>query len=370
MNNTTQKTQNSSKFSSLQGDALKTQIKENEANLDVQLGLNPPKGASPAMLEIWNDFFILIREMYAWKILEANFVRKYCFDFFEMGRKKPDGGLNNENEEILVKKNALQNMWASVMKKIETIKELQEMEHVDELKRINIEIFDSLKTDEEKIEFLTYLNNGVIPAEVQALIDERDVENNQESQLSPEEVDELQRNAIKNIFGKYNSNHGALNLGKTGNVVSAEAIDEFINQKENEEAQIVRSQTKIRAMPNLPNSNNSSPNPNQNFDQNLQNNIVNSNFTNSQNLINSQNNSGFGNNQNNLPNNSQNLPSNQQFVPQNNIANFGQNPNQNNSVGNFQNSIPKSAPNFDPNNPHSPKAILPRTRGLNDLLKK
>ncbi len=365
MNNATQKTQNSNKFNSLQNEALRIQIKENEVKLDLQLGLNPPKNATLVMLEIWNDFFILIREMYAWKILEANFVRKYCFDFFEMGRKKPDGSLNNENQEIIIKKTALQNMWASVMKKIEIIKELQGMEHEDKMKQINIDIFDSLQTDNQKIEFLTYLNNGEIPEEVQALIDERAAENSEENQLSTEEIDELQRNEIRNIFGKYNNSSGKLNLGKAGNVVSAEAIDEFINQQETKEAQNLRSQTKIRTLPNLPNQDSISSSNDQQNNQNLP--ISNSNFTpNFENQTNqpkppnnSQTNSNSGQfGQTNLVQNN-----NQNSVSRNNIPNSGQNNSNNSSNPNF-------LPNPANNNLHNPKAIPPRSRSLDDLLKK
>lgn len=331
--------------------------------INQEMGLFFPANLSPNMKSVWEEFFDILRYMYNFEVLDLSYVRKYLFDFFEMAKK--------ESDELERKKAAVQVMRQKAKESVEKQKQILRLFYADQYTKNIQKVYEEL-TDDEKIEFLTYLNNGEIPAEVQSLIDERDAENDEENQLSLEEIDELQRNAIKNIFGKYNNSHGKLNLGKTGNVVSAEAIDEFINQKEDEEAQSLRAQTKIRTMPNLPNSV-QNPNPNSQNSPNSsipQGGIVNSNFTNSQNLTNSQNNSGFGNNQNNLPNNSQNLASNQQFVPRGGVANFGQNPNQNNSVGNFQNSTPKSAPNFNPNNPHSPKVIPPRTRGLNDLLKK
>jgi hypothetical protein len=319
--------------------------------INKEMGLFLPPKLSPEMTSVWEEFFDVLRYMYAFEVLDLFYIRKYLFDFFEMAKKEPD--------ELERKKAAVQVMRQKAKESANKQKEILRLFYENQYTKNIEKIYNELESDEEKIEFLTYLNNGEIPAEVQSLIDERDAENNEESQLSPEEIDELQRNAIQNIFSKYNNSHGKLNLGKTGNVVSAEAIDEFINQKEAEEAESLRAQTKIRTIPNLPNS---VQNPNstfgQTFDQNLRNNQnpQNSNFTNSQNLTNSPNNSGFSNNQNNLSNNSQNLPSNQQFVPQNNIANLGQNStNPNNS---------------NINNLHNPKAIPPRTRGLNDLLKK
>lgn len=331
--------------------------KLNEEIINKEIGLFLPPNLEEKYLEIWEEYFTLLRIMYADKQLLKEGVNFYLKTFFE---------IPNDNKKYFVN-----DMTDAVFKKIEENETINEIMAIDEMKRQAIEKFDSLQTDEEKIEFLTYLNNGEIPAEVQALIDERDAENT-ENQLSPEEIDELQRNAIKNIFGKYSSNHGALNLGK-GNVVSAEAIDEFINAKEDEEAKNLRAQTKIRTMPNLPNlpnSQNSNTNSTvqnqQNANQNSQNNIVNSNFTNPQ--TNSQINPNYSNNSNfsgQFTN-----PKNPN-IPKNNIQNFGQ-INSTNS-NNFQNSSQNSANIHNPNsnsNLHNPKAIPPRTRGLGDLLKK
>ena len=323
--------------------------------INKEMGLFLPPKLSPEMTSVWEEFFDVLRYMYAFEVLDLFYIRKYLFDFFEMAKKEPD--------ELERKKAAVKVMRQKAKESVNKQKEILRLFYENQYTKNIEKLYNELETNEEKIEFLTYLNNGEIPAEVQALIDERDGENSEENQLSQEEIDELQRNAIKNIFGKYNSNHGALNLGK-GNVVSAEAIDEFINEKETEEAETLRAQTKIRTMPNLPNSNNSSPSPNQTFDQNLRNNqnLPNLPLTNSQNDSNI---SGqFQTNSISSQNLGQNKLQNSNLTPKNNIQNFGQ-INSNNSQNNSQNSVNISSPNS-----HNPKAIPPRTRGLNDLLKK
>jgi len=352
--------------------------------INQEMGLFLPPNLPPEMKDIWEEFFDILRYMHNFEVLDLGYVRKYLYDFFEMARKEPD--------ELERKTNAVQIMRQKAKESVEKQKKILRLFYADQYTKSIQKVYEELN-DEEKIEFLTYLNNGVIPDEVQALIDERDADELEETQLSHEEIAALQKSTIERIFNQYSSSKGKLNLGKGGAVVSAEAIDEFINQEQDEEDrkdEILRSQTRIRTLPNLPDSSQDQTpsfnstylgqNTSQNNVQNVgQNNIVNSNFSANQNPNSNPNpnqiNPNFAN-QNQSPN-YQNQPNNsnfsQQFTnqqnqnPQNNISNFRSNSQNSNTQNNGQNPS-----NFQSqqNNLDNPKAIPPRTRGLNDLLKK
>ena len=140
--------------------------------------------------------------------------------------------------------------------------------------------------------------------------------------MSPEEIDEIQRMALAEATSKYQGK-GGLNLGKTGTVITAGEIAEFIDSNGDgandlEEPAITR---KPRTLPNLPNGN-FSQNQSQNSNQPQQNQF--------QNQPNNQPNRQQGTNnianstQNQQPVNNQ-MPNNQNSQPANNIAPFANN---------------------------------------------
>ena len=297
-------------------DNLNKEISQGEAEINKELGLYPPKGLSPSLAKIWDNFFQLIRKMYDWDLFYKEHIKKFLFDFFEVG-KKINGRKTTETEEIQIKKLKLDELWINVNAKVSDKKLMLEMLYLDNMNEFIDDYYENLATEEERIEFLEMIYEGNLPPEIQELVDDYEF-----SKLSPEEIDEIQRMALAEATSKYQGK-GGLNLGKTGTVITAGEIAEFIDSNGDgandlEEPAITR---KPRTLPNLPNGN-FSQNQSQNSNQPQQNQF--------QNQPNNQPNRQQGTNnianstQNQQPVNNQ-MPNNQNSQPANNIAPFANN---------------------------------------------
>ena len=274
-----------------------------------EMGLFLPKNLSPQMTEVWEEFFDILRFMYRFDVIYLQYVKKYLYDFFEIAK--------GQSDELLRKKNAVQNMYQKAKVSVEKQKEIMVMFYQEKYIEEMENFYEDLATEEERIEFLEMIYEGNLPPEIQEIVDDYEF-----SKLSPEEIDEIQRMALAEATSKYQGK-GGLNLGKTGTVITAGEIAEFIDSNGDgandlEEPAITR---KPRTLPNLPNGN-FSQNQSQNSNQPQQNQF--------QNQPNNQPNRQQGTNnianstQNQQPVNNQ-MPNNQNSQPANNIAPFANN---------------------------------------------
>ena len=274
-----------------------------------EMGLFLPKNLSPQMTEVWEEFFDILRFMYRFDVIYLQYVKKYLYDFFESAK--------GQSDELLRKKNAVQNMYQKAKVSVEKQKEIMVMFYQEKYIEEMENFYEDLATEEERIEFLEMIYEGNLPPEIQEIVDDYEF-----SKLSPEEIDEIQRMALAEATSKYQGK-GGLNLGKTGTVITAGEIAEFIDSNGDgandlEEPAITR---KPRTLPNLPNGN-FSQNQSQNSNQPQQNQF--------QNQPNNQPNRQQGTNnianstQNQQPVNNQ-MPNNQNSQPANNIAPFANN---------------------------------------------
>ena len=274
-----------------------------------EMGLFLPKNLSPQMTEVWEEFFDILRFMYRFDVIYLQYVKKYLYDFFEIAK--------GQSDELLRKKNAVQNMYQKAKVSVEKQKEIMVMFYQEKYIEEMENFYEDLATEEERIEFLEMIYEGNLPPEIQEIVDDYEF-----SKLSPEEIDEIQGMALAEATSKYQGK-GGLNLGKTGTVITAGEIAEFIDSNGDgandlEEPAITR---KPRTLPNLPNGNFSqkqsqnSNQPQQNKFQNQPNNQPNRQQG-TNNIANST--------QNQQPVNNQ-MPNNQNSQPANNIAPFANN---------------------------------------------
>ena len=305
-------------------DSLNKEIYQGETEINKELGLYPPKGLSPALTKIWQSFFQLIRKMYDWDLFYKEHVKKFLFDFFEIG-KKINGQKTTESEEIKIKQLKLDELWANVNERVGDKKLMLEMLYLDNMNQFIEDYYNQLESEEEKVEFLKMIYNGSLPPEIQATIDQ-----NNAPQFTPEEIEQMQRKAVADATSKYQGKHG-LNLGQIGTVLTAAQIAEFVDadgdgENDLEETLPKPEIKKIKTLPDLPN----------NSDMSIPKNNI-SDFNAS-----SQNNS-----QNTNQNSQINLDGQQSMSNQNSIQNFPRNNtvSQNNSQNSVQNinSNPQSA---------------------------